>query len=117
RRELPCRLPTCTLPHAVLPVGDDRDTHAARPRDLLDDPGDVLVTRAGFVEIARADLGPDELPISLPDEPRKGEPPEAYRLEALVSEDVVRDRLQIGAGGAEPRGALERAGVGARELE
>ena len=48
---------------------------------------------------------------------REGEPPQLQRLEALVAEDVVGDRLQIRARLAEPSRAIEHARVGARELE
>src|SRR5206468_9837427 len=85
--------------------------------DLLDETGDVLVARLGPLDVAGADLRPDELAAMLAHDAREGEPPQLQRLEALVAEDVVGDRLQIRARLAEPSRAIERARVGARELE
>src|SRR5207253_576213 len=105
------------LDAAPLLVEEERHAHAAGACDLLDQARDVLVAGFGPLDVAGADLRPDKLAALLADEPSEGEAPELQCLETLVAEDVVGDRLQIGAGFAKTGRALEGARIGARELE
>src|SRR5256885_1284190 len=68
------------LQAARLLVEEQRDAHAARARDLFDEPGDVLVASLGSLDVAGTNLGPDELAAVLADETGECEAPELERL-------------------------------------
>src|SRR5688572_31694869 len=98
-------------------VEQDRHAHPRAPGDLLDEAGDVLVARRRGFDVVLVRPGPDEPAFVLTHEPREREAPELERLEPLVPEYVVGDRLQVRAMLAELRRAVQRARIGARELE
>src|SRR5206468_2693586 len=114
---LPLRRAAGDFDAARLLVEKERDAHPTRTSYLLDEAGDVLVPRLRALDVARADLRPNELAALLAHQAGEGEAPELQGLEALVAEDVVRDRLQVGPRFAKSSRAVESARVGARELE
>src|SRR5205823_13074155 len=56
-------------------VEEERHAHATRARDLLDQPADVLVERAGIAKVGGPDLGPHELAAELALHARERESP------------------------------------------
>src|SRR5512135_2568300 len=114
---LPRRRATRDLDRITLVVEEERDAHAVRARDLLDEPADVLIARLGSLEILAGDLRPDEETVHLATHAREAEAVELERLIALVPEDVVGDRHEVGSRVAELCGTLESTRVGRWELK